>query len=294
VPATASQSHPVRVLEIGGSHVTAASVRFARRDGDHAILDRQRHPLDPAQDAHTIVGALADAAKRLMPEPGDRWAVAMPGPFDYAAGVSRHEGVGKFDQLHGVDLRAALAAAIPAEPASFTFVNDADAFLLGEWVAGAATGTRRSAAVTLGTGIGSSWLADGAVVATGPDVPPDGEIHYCDVDGVNIEDLVSDRALVRGYLARTGTTVDGMRGLATLARGGDRDARAVVDTAFGILGRLLSAWLDRFGAEVVVVGGSMTGAWDLIEPALALTVPARPVTDTERSALLGAAHAGRQ
>ncbi|GAA3292850.1 ROK family protein [Dactylosporangium vinaceum] len=279
----------VRVLEVGGSHVTAGSVEVSA----HRIVDRQRHPLDPAQDALTIIGALADAAKRLLPMPADRWAVAMPGPFDYVHGVSLHEGVSKFDQLHGVNLREALAEAIPARPESFTFVNDADAFLLGEWVDGAATGTDRSVAITLGTGIGSSWLADGAVVSTGPDVPPDGEIHFCDVDGVNIEDLVSDRALVRGYLARTGVTVDGMRGLATLARGGDTDAREVVATAFGVLGRLLTEWLDRFGAEVVVVGGSMTGAWDLIEPALHLPVPARPVADTERSALLGAAHAGQ-
>ncbi|WP_432841118.1 ROK family protein [Dactylosporangium sp. CA-092794] len=279
----------VRVLEVGGSHVTAGTVDVDGRK----ILDRQRHPLDPARDAHTIIGVLAAAAKGLDPGPGDRWAVAFPGPFDYAAGVALHEGVAKFDGLHGVSLRAALADAIPADPAAFTFVNDADAFGLGEWVDGAATGTRRSVAITLGTGIGSSWLADGAIVSSGPDVPPDGEIHFCDVDGVNIEDLVSDRALVRGYLARTGTTVDGMRGLAELARSGDRDAREVVDTAFGILGRLLTDWLGRFGAEVVVVGGSMTGAWDLIDPALALPVPARPVADTERSALLGAAFAGR-
>ncbi|MER7004267.1 ROK family protein [Dactylosporangium sp. NPDC000555] len=286
---TLSVSNPVRVLEIGGSHVTAGSVEVA----GHRIIDQQRHQLDPAQDAHTIVGVLADAAKRLLPGPADRWAVAIPGPFDYAAGVSLHEGVGKFDHLHGVDLRAALAAAIPAEPEAFTFVNDADAFLLGEWIDGAATGTSRSVAITLGTGIGSSWLADGAVVSSGPDVPLDGEIHFCDVDGVNIEDLVSDRALVRGYLARTGTTVDGMRGLAALARDGDKDAREVVDAAFGVLGRLLTSWLERFGGEVVVFGGSMVGAWDLIEPALGLAVPARPVRDTERSAMLGAAYAGR-
>jgi glucokinase len=290
VHATDSAPRLVRVLEIGGSHVTAGTVEV--NGVAYRLLDRQRHPLDPARDAHTIVGALADAAKRLVPGPADRWAVAMPGPFDYANGVSLHEGVGKFDHLRGVDLRAALAAAIPADPAAFTFVNDADAFLLGEWVAGNARGTKRSVAITLGTGIGSSWLADGAVVSTGPDVPPDGEIHFCVVDGVNIEDLVSDRALIRGYLGRTGTTVDGMRGLAPLARAGDKDAQQVIETAFGILGRLLTGWLDRFAAEVVVVGGSMTGAWDLIEPALALPIPARTVADTEHSALLGAAYAG--
>lgn len=279
----------MRVLEIGGSHVTAASVLL----DEHRIVDRQRHALDPGQDAHTIVGVLADAAKRLAPAPDDRWAVAVPGPFDYAAGVSQHAGVAKFDGLRGVDLRAALALAIPAAPAAFTFVNDADAFLLGEWVDGAATGSARSVAITLGTGIGSSWLADGVIVSSGPDVPLDGEIHFCDVDGVNIEDIVSDRALIRAYHEKTGTAVDGMRGLAALARQDDRTAQAVIDAAFGTLGRLLTQWLERFGAEVAVVGGSMTGAWDLIEPALALAVPVRPVSDTERSALLGAAYAGR-
>ncbi|MET7397632.1 ROK family protein [Dactylosporangium sp. NPDC005572] len=279
----------VRVLEVGGSHVTAASVQL---DG-HRVLDRQRHHLDPSRDAHAIVGVLADAAKRLDPDPGDRWAVAMPGPFDYVNGVSLHEGVAKFDKLHGVSLRETLAAAIPARPEAFTFVNDADAFLLGEWVGGAAVGASRAVAVTLGTGIGSGWLADGAIVSSGPDVPPDGEIHFCDVDGRNIEDVVSDRALIRRYRDRSGTTVDGMRGLAELARAGDADANAVVGEAFGALGRLLTEWLERFRAEVVVVGGSMTGAWDLIEPALALDVPARPVHDTEHAALLGAAWAGQ-
>ncbi|MEV0127790.1 ROK family protein [Dactylosporangium sp. NPDC050688] len=282
-----ADSRPVWVLEIGGSHVTAAGVLL----DDRQVIQRRRHPLDPALDADGIVDALAGAAKLLDADPGDRWAIAMPGPFDYRTGVSRHEGVGKFDSLHGVDLRAALAAAIPADPAAFTFVNDADAFLLGEWVDGAAKGAGRCVAITLGTGIGSAWLADGSVVTTGPDVPPEGEVHFCTIDGVELEDVVSDRALIRAYREATGVDVDGMRGLAARARELDAAAQTVIDTAFGALGRLLTQWLTRFGAEVVVFGGSMTGAWDLIEPALALRLPARPVSDTEHAALVGAAWA---
>lgn len=282
-----ADSRPVWVLEIGGSHVTAAGVLL----DDRQVIQRRRHPLDPTLDADGIVGALAGAARLLDARPGDRWAIAMPGPFDYRTGVSRHEGVGKFDSLHGVDLRAALAAAIPADPAAFTFVNDADAFLLGEWVDGAAKGAARCVAITLGTGIGSAWLADGSVVTTGPDVPPEGEVHFCTIDGVELEDVVSDRALIRAYREATGVDVDGMRGLAARARELDAAAQTVIDTAFGALGLLLTEWLTRFGADVVVFGGSMTGAWDLIEPALALRLPARPVSDTEHAALVGAAWA---
>ena len=63
----------------------------------------------------------------------------MPGPFDYANGVCllTH----KLEPLHGVDLRRALADALRSTPASIAFVNDADAFLLGEAWVGAARGT---------------------------------------------------------------------------------------------------------------------------------------------------------
>jgi glucokinase len=42
----------------------------------------------------------------------------------------------------------------------------------------------------------------------------------------------------------------------------------VLRSAFGALGRALSPWLEKFGAKALVVGGSMTGSWDLIGPAL--------------------------
>ena len=51
------------------------------------------------------------------------------------------------------------------------FLNDADAFALGEWWAGAAKGGRRVVAATLGTGLGSAFLADGHIVHDAPGIP---------------------------------------------------------------------------------------------------------------------------
>ena len=56
------------------------------------------------------------------------------------------------------------------------FLNDADAFGLGEWWTGRQRGARRIVAATLGTGFGSAFLADGRVVH-GPGIPPGGEIY---------------------------------------------------------------------------------------------------------------------
>ena len=82
-----------------------------------------------------ITGAAADVVEGAV----DGVGVAVPGPFDYANGVCllTH----KLEPLHGVDLRRALADALRSAPASIAFVNDADAFLLGEAWVGAARAT---------------------------------------------------------------------------------------------------------------------------------------------------------
>lgn len=52
--------------------------------------------------------------------------------------------------------------------------------------------------------------------------------------------------------------------MAEQARAGSGPARAVLGEAFEALGRALGPWIVGFGASVLVVGGSITGAWDLI------------------------------
>ena len=56
---------------------------------------------------------------------------------------------------------------------------------------------------------------------------------------------------------------------ASLARDGSAVERAVIRDAFHTLGRALTPWVCRFRPTVVVFGGGMSGAWDLIEPPVA-------------------------
>ncbi len=279
---------PVGALEVGGSHVTAAAVRTS----DWTLLSRHRLPLDAAAPAAAIVERLAAAAATVEP-PVTAWGLAVPGPFDYEAGIGRYTGVAKFDALRDVDLGALLRAAITPAPARLAFVNDADAFLLGEWRAGAAAGTRRCAGLTLGTGIGSAFLADGAIVATGPDVPPDGEVHLLFVDGRPLEDVVSTRAIRRAFAAAGGDPAADVRTITDRARGGDTLARRVLGDAFRALGGAVGPWLRRFGAQRLVVGGAMALAWDLLSvpfaDGLGEPLPVAVAADPERTALVGAA-----
>ncbi len=287
-------SDQIAVLEVGGTHVTAAWVHR----NDWQVSAVHRASLAAHGTAPELLDGLAAAAATLGAPAGTSWGMAMPGPFDYTAGIAHYTGVGKFEGLTGVDVRAELTTRLDPEPGSISFVNDASAFLIGEWLIGTARGAGRCAAVTLGTGVGSAFLDRGEVVEGGPDVPPDGEVHLLEHDGRPLEDWVSRRAIRRSYAERAGRSDDtDVREIAELARRGDEAAFAAFHGAFSILGQVLAPWLNRFAIDQLVIGGSIAGAWDLIEKPLLnglslysdYTFAIGLATDPERSPLVGAA-----
>ena len=90
-------------------------------------------------------------------------------------------------------------AALRPSPSAVRFLNDADAFGVGEYAVGAARGHDRAVCITLGTGVGSAFLDRGRPVNSGPTVPPDGSIHLVVHDGRPIEETVSRRAIRTAY-----------------------------------------------------------------------------------------------
>jgi glucokinase len=291
----------IPALEVGGTHVAAAVVDLSVG----LVLEptRSRRPLGSDGPATDIMGTLLDVAAPVAAAAGRNptLGVAMPGPFEYALGIGRFEGVAKFESLAGLDVGAALRAGLDGLVARIAFLNDADAFVLGEWAWGAAAGHRRVVGITLGTGIGSGFLDDGRVVVDDPRIPPDGSVHLLSIDGLPLEEAVSRRALLRrARLAIEELPADAdVLDVAILARAGDRRARRVFQDAFAALGSALAPWLTRFEASVLVVGGSMAGSWDLVRPplvgALQRAEPAlaglavRRAAHREDSALIGAA-----
>ena len=273
-------------IDLGGSHVSAGLIDVA----SGRVRTVLRVPLPPDSGRDELLARITGAAADVVEGAVDGVGVAVPGPFDYANGVCllTH----KLEPLHGVDLRRALADALRSNPASIAFVNDADAFLLGEAWAGAARGHRRAAGVTLGTGLGSAFLEDGRIVDTGPRVPFEGSLHLVSYRGRPAEETVSRAALLASY----GDPRLDVRDVAIRARNGDRHAHRVFDQLASALGEITAPWLASFGASCLVVGGSISQAWDLLRgglhaaladvDGLAEIVPAQRVDD---AALLGAA-----
>jgi glucokinase len=281
----------VPVLEVGGTHVSAASVD----PGSWRVEQVTRSSLDADGAADALLDRFGHAGSALRAPRGATWGVAMPDPFDYERGIGRFAGVGKFTALRDVDVRDGLRRRLPGE---FVFVNDADAFLLGEWVAGAARGARRCAGITLGTGVGSGWLVDGKIADPGE--PAGGRLHRMTIGGRPLEDVVSRRAIRRAYAAAGGDPDADVQEIAEAARSGSAVARQVLDDAMAALGDVVGRCVSDFGAELLVIGGSMSASWDLFEPAFragAAGYPMPPVVLAERgddAPLVGAAlHAVR-
>ncbi|MGZ2356845.1 ROK family protein [Streptomyces sp. 372A] len=260
----------VPVLEIGGTHVTASVIDTTSAGTAPPAVVRQPVPADAPADE--LLDAIAVVGTRVEAPAGAHWGVAIPGPFDYETGTGRFRGIGKFESLHGVDVGAGLLVRLPGAPRRISFVNDADAFALGEYRAGAAAGRRRVLCITLGTGVGSSFLLDGRPVTDGPDVPPGGRAHRLTAHGLPLEEVVSRRAIRRFYATAAGLPGHGplpdVHDIAASARNGEAPARQAIRHCFGALGRALAPWCERFRPDLMVVGGSMAGSWDLVGPAV--------------------------
>jgi predicted NBD/HSP70 family sugar kinase len=275
----------VAALDLGGSHVSAARVDLTARATEPGTTTRISFHPDARRDE--LLGAIVSAATSVAVGV-ELLGVAAPGPFDYERGVCKVIGLGKLESLYGVDLGRELSAALGGGT-RISFLNDAEAFLLGEAWAGAARGYARAVGITLGTGLGSAFLADGRIVAAGPSVPPEGSLHLVPFRGVPVEEVISTRAL----RARHGADAAELAGN---ARRGDPSAVRAFEGLGIDLGEFLAPWLRAFATSCLIVGGAIANAWDLFGPTLERSLTSAPTLELiapaanlEDAPLLGAA-----
>jgi glucokinase len=273
---------PVGGLDIGGTHVTAGRV-----DLSSATVDPGSRVRLEFTRGSTLLERILEAADAVATPETRRFGVAAPGPFDYDAGVCLVSH--KLPGLYGVNLRREVALAIGLAGGAVSFLNDAEAFLLGEWWAGAARGHRRALGITLGTGLGSAFLEDGRFVRSGPRVPEDGALYTLAFRGRPVEQTISREAL----LTRYGGGPD-VEQIAAQARGGETRARRVFQELAADLAEFLVRPLAAFAPTCLVVGGSIARAWDLLEPTLVDALASRLLrvsraVNIDDAPLLGAA-----
>ena len=156
----------VLCADVGGTQIKTGLLDASGRPASPIRRADARAALPRQQLLDHMAACLLAAAQDAPPGSVQGVRLAMPGPFDYAAGICRIEGLGKYGALYNADLRAELgsrlAPALGAAAADIRFQNDVAAFALGELRFGCARGTGRGLFVCIGTGCGSAFsLGDG-------------------------------------------------------------------------------------------------------------------------------------
>lgn len=253
-------------------------------------------PLATSAEAPVLLGALGGVIRREMARASGRHILGVgfgfPSPFDYERGICLIDHVYKYRALYGVDVGAALRQELDLPHLPIAFRNDAEAALVAEARFGAGRPFRRMIGLTLGTGLGSSFIIDGVRQTGGPGVPArsGGFLFPEPYRDATADDYFSTRGLLQ-RLHGVDPAITSVGEAAERAAKGDA-ALAAVFSAWGAdLGAFVGQYAASFQPEVVLLLGGIARAWRLFAPALseATGVPALPSALGETAALFGAA-----
>ncbi len=265
-------------VDLGGTKLLAGLV-----DRELGVRRRERRAA-PAEDAETLLAAVVAAVEDVRAGAGaDVRAVGfgIPCVIDAETGVA-------VSSTH-LPLAGIAFAEVMAERLGLpAYVdNDANLALLAEHAHGAAQGARNAVMLTLGTGIGGGLVIDGRIYrgargaaaelghmivwADGPACGPGCPSRGC------LEAVASGTALTRaarraaaehpdrglGRALAAGREVDGPL-VTELALAGDPSARAVLAEIGRWLGIGLVNLTNIFNPEVIVIGGGVIAAGELV------------------------------
>jgi len=285
--------------DIGGSHISCAAVNLV---SGHILKETlaERYINNQAQASEIISSwaeALSTVLAKVSADQVKGIGFAMPGPFDYVNGICYIRGVSKYENLYGFNISDAISSSLDvSKDFLIRFMNDASSFAVGEAWTGSATEVTRSFSITLGTGFGSAFISNRIPIVDGPDVPNLGCVYHLPYKDGIADDYFSTRGLLARYRNVTGVELPGVKELATLA-GSNKIVSELFEDFGTDLGIFLAPWLNKFKAEILVIGGNISHAYKLFGDALESSLKKESCSCTvtisklmEDAALLGSAY----
>ena len=296
-------------VDLGGSKILSVIAQ-----GDGRRLGEDRRPTSaeagPEVVLERIVGSLEGALAKAGLRQGDLAAVGIcsPGPCDIDAGV-----ISSAPNLPG--WRDVPICRYLEERLGVTtrLENDAYAAALGELVYGAGRGCRHLIYMTVSTGIGGGLIIDGRLYrgATGvagelghTTIEPDGPLCGCGNRGC-LEALASGTAIAaRGkeLVAQGGSALlarlaqeQGELTAETVSRAadqGDIACQGIIQRAGYYLGIGLASYVNIFNPEVIIIGGGLTKAGELLLAPARAEMAARAMPEALRAVQLKMAELG--
>ena len=268
-------------IDVGGT-----SVKCGLFQTDGVLVEKWEIPTRKENSGEAILPDIAKtildkiAERKLDKEEIDGVGIGVPGPVNERGEVPC--AVNLFWGFKEVTKELTELTGLPSKAG-----NDANVAALGEAWKGAAAGAKNVILVTLGTGVGGGIIVDGKIV--GGAHGAGGEIGHAAVDHEEKEACnCGNCGCLEQYASATGVvrvakrTLEkasedtALRNHADLtakdvfdeAKAGDKVALEVVDEVCGILGAALSNIACVVNPEVIVIGGGVSKAGDILTDAV--------------------------
>jgi predicted NBD/HSP70 family sugar kinase len=246
-------------------------IRVAVSDLARTVLAEASVRVDVDQDATEALEQASELVARVLDEGGvdpDQVigaGMALPGPVDHARGALHQSPI--LSGWAGVDAASELERRI-GFPVHLD--NDANLGALAEVTLGAGRSVRSAAYVQMSSGIGAGLIVDGRPYHGHRGIA--GEIGHVLVDEQGLicrcgnrgclETLASGPAMLALLRPSHGElTVDRM---IEMARDGDPGGRRVIADAGRAVGQVVAGLCNLFNPEMVVVGGDLSAAGELL------------------------------
>lgn len=272
-------------IDVGGTNIKAGAV-----DHQGNLLAQRKTPTEAGSGSDAILDRIGGLVRDLQNDCSDRRLKAagfgIPGAIQSKTGiVTQAPNVPAWD---GLPIRNTLQerTGVPC------FIeNDANAIALGEMWVGSGRGYNHIVVLTLGTGVGGGVIVDGKLLR-GADgmaselghlaVQADGPRCHCGSNGC-LETYSSATGMLRIFRealkAGRNTSLQRIPEAEVTpelihqhAHLGDPLSREILETAGRQLGVALASLVNMFNPEILVIGGGVAAAWDMIMPSAIRTM----------------------
>jgi predicted NBD/HSP70 family sugar kinase len=266
-------------------------VRVAVSDLSSHILAERLQPLDTDRLAREGLDVAATLVEEVLEESGARReavigaGMCLPGPIHRSTG-----GTGSRSILPGWVGVSAAAEMRRRLELPITVDNDANLAALAEAAFGAGREARDLVYLMISSGLGAGLVLNGRLYR-GADglagelghviVRPDGPVCRCGNRGC-LETVAGTDALAATLLAEHGPL--GGRDIARLARAGDPACRAAIADAGRALGTAAATLVNVLNPELLIVGGDLAGAGDLLLDGMRETLAGGALPDSAAGA----------
>ncbi len=273
------QGRPPILLALAGSVGLVLGINFSHdvihvaiADLSRTILAERTREIDVDRAASAALDAAVELAEEVIAAAGaDRGlvlaaGVGLSGPIDVDAGAV-HAGKilpGWVGVRPSAELSSRLGMAVHLD-------NDANLGALAEVTLGAGTGARDAIYVMVSDGVGAGLILHGEVYRGSGGTA--GELGHVLVDETGpicrcgnrgcLETMAGGRAIAELLRPSHGDDIT-IDDVVALAAAGDSGARRAIADAGRVLGRSVAAIVNAFNPELVIVGGTVSAAGDVL------------------------------